>query len=202
MAEVFGKSQRDSCPGRCSLLSPASSSPIPALGLGFPPFSPVCSPLPTSFTSSPPRIFPSALCTVKFLIQTNLIKCSEGGKDLLPANRYTRVLFYPNTRCRASAHSRGTFHRPAKLTPASSSPQPAHYGLITRGLMERPGGEGCLSRTLRGNQLICKDPRFLLFSILFLGFWHVSPRWGPKAPATVGAFCTSEYARLAQAQGQ
>lgn len=73
MVEVFCQSQRDSCPGRCSLLSPTSSSPIPAFGLGFPPFSLGCSPLPTSFTSSPPR-----LCTVKLLIQNNLIKCSWG----------------------------------------------------------------------------------------------------------------------------
>lgn len=70
---MFRQSQRDSCPGRCSLLSPTSSSPIPALGLGFPLFSPGCSPLPTSFTSSPP-----GLCTVKLLIQNNLIKCSWG----------------------------------------------------------------------------------------------------------------------------
>lgn len=43
-----------------------------------------------------------------------------------------------------------------------------------------------------------KDPShrsqsLALFPLLSFGVWHVSLRWGPKAPAIVGPFCTSEY---------
>lgn len=70
--------------------------------------------------------------------------------------------------------------------------------------MERPGGEGCLSRSAQRKSTHLQNagqgrtpatgPRVLLsFPLLSFGVWHVSLRWGPKAPAIVGAFCTSEY---------